>query len=308
MVTQLQGLVDQSGVSPEMQWRSRILLTSAQDADRDIADKLYEYEKSLVDVQGHSKEARTAQTAFMKLHRDFRRAHQAFTITLCDYERRQRTDISLLGANHNQSINVRNPDALMDPAQVLQQEQEDFFERAMREREEEINQVNQKMHKVNEIYRDLALLVEGQQEQFDALGNRVQDAKDNVEGGLRHIEYARDRLCAMGDVTFDHGSNQCGGMNDVKESEVSVREPKGTKNTSSYERLSSSSSVKESEVFHWTMPFQTYQKDMKSAKIDFLGLGGDLSSFRCGEMQCGSLRDVGARSQADRSDDSVEPF
>ena len=94
-------------------------MRSAQEADRDIADKLYVYEKSLVDTRGHSKEARTAQTACMKLHRDFRRVHKALDATLQDYERRQQADISLLGANNNAGMGI----AGSDPAQLLQQEQ-----------------------------------------------------------------------------------------------------------------------------------------------------------------------------------------
>jgi hypothetical protein len=87
------------------------LTRSAQEADRDIADKLYWYEKSLVD-QGRRRDARTAQTACMKLHRDFRRVHQILDATLLEHERRQRADLSRLG----------NMDGV-DQAQLLQAEQ-----------------------------------------------------------------------------------------------------------------------------------------------------------------------------------------
>lgn len=118
MVAQLDCLVQQSAVSPEVQWRSRIMLRSAQEADRDIAEKLYRYEKTLVDAGGHGRDARTAQTACMKLHRDYRRIHKALCDTMQEYERRQRADISLLGgATDSRSREVA------DPALTLQQEQ-----------------------------------------------------------------------------------------------------------------------------------------------------------------------------------------
>jgi hypothetical protein len=96
MVAQLEVLVQQSAESPEVQWRARILSRSAQEADRDIADKLYWYEKSLVD-KGKQKEARTVQAACMKLHNDFHRVHATLGEALCEYECRQRSDASLLG-------------------------------------------------------------------------------------------------------------------------------------------------------------------------------------------------------------------
>ena len=120
MVAQLESLIVQSADSPEAQWRGRILVRSAQEADRDIADKLCEYEKSLVDTRGHGRDARTAQTACMKLHRDYRRVHKALNATLQEYERRQRADISLLGGSMDAT--GRNREGV-DPALILQQEQ-----------------------------------------------------------------------------------------------------------------------------------------------------------------------------------------
>lgn len=143
MVAQLENLIEDSSDSPEQQWRSRILVRSAQEADCDIADKLYRYEKELV-TQGRSKDARTAQAACMKLHRDYRRTHKALDTTLLEQQRRQQADIStFLGAGSG------------DPALQLQQEQEheeDFFNRVTREREEEINTISRKMQQVNDIY------------------------------------------------------------------------------------------------------------------------------------------------------------
>lgn len=117
MVAQLEVLLVESADSPEQQWRSRILLRSAQEADHDIADRLYQYEKHLVEDQGHSQEARTVQAACMKLHRDFRRIHKALDAALMEYDRRQHADISQLGTSNN------NDGAGGHPAQLLRTDQ-----------------------------------------------------------------------------------------------------------------------------------------------------------------------------------------
>ena len=157
-----------------------------------------------------------------------------------------------------------------------------------------MQKINQKMHTVNEIYQELAALVEGQQENIDAVEENVQDAKAGVEGGLRHIEYARDRLCAMGDEGYE--TPQCGGgMGDVAEEEISTPRKGngcGKTNDANFDRLYPSS-VGETEVFHWSMPFQTFHKDIKSVQKDIFGIGNDFASFRCGDgMRCGSLADI----------------
>ena len=101
------------------------MLRSTQEADRDIAEKLYKYEASLVDVHmrshgGGRDDARTAQqSACMKLHRDYRKIHNALGNTMKEYERRQRADIALLGGA---SLDGRGTE-VPDPALTLKQEQ-----------------------------------------------------------------------------------------------------------------------------------------------------------------------------------------
>ena len=65
-------------------------------------------------------------------------------------------------------------------------------EEIMREREEEIRNIHKGMHQVNEIYKDLAHLVDNQQEGVDAIENQMENAKDNTASGLKHIEKAND--------------------------------------------------------------------------------------------------------------------
>lgn len=65
-------------------------------------------------------------------------------------------------------------------------------EEIMRERENEIRTINKGMHTVNEIYKDLAMIVGGQQEQIDQIENQMEDARDNAESGLEQVQKAND--------------------------------------------------------------------------------------------------------------------
>jgi hypothetical protein len=128
MVAELESLLEISGHSPEAQWRSRILIRSAQDADRDISKRLYEYESGFGENPSYSR----AQIASRKLHRDFRRVHKQLHAILEAYEKLQQVEVSFLSSN--------------------EEKKEDFFERAIRERDAEVNNIHKSMQQVNDIY------------------------------------------------------------------------------------------------------------------------------------------------------------
>ena len=69
----------------------------------------------------------------------------------------------------------------------------------MREREEEIRNINKGMHQVNEIYKDLAHIVGSQQEQVDQIETQMEHAKSNAESGLEQVQKANDK----------YGQSQC---------------------------------------------------------------------------------------------------
>ena len=66
-------------------------------------------------------------------------------------------------------------------------------EEIMREREEEIRNINRGMHQVNEIYKDLAHIVSSQQEQIDNIETQMEDSRANAEAGLKQVEQANDK-------------------------------------------------------------------------------------------------------------------
>jgi len=72
----------------------------------------------------------------------------------------------------------------------VQQREEDYAIQVMREREEELRDINRKIHVVNEIYKDLGEVVDQQQEQIDVIENQFGMASDNARRGLEQLEKA----------------------------------------------------------------------------------------------------------------------
>ena len=200
MVSDLETFLAESGESPEAAWRARILMRSAQETDKALWEKLYQYEKTLYG-SGPDAELRQAQTACMKLHRDFKRIHKSLVLTLTTFEKRQKAEISRLGAvgwSTGEAMEEATPPspARMAPlgssaqpvTHYVPEEEEDFFDRALREREafdmamrqRELTEINKKMHTVNDIYKDLAEMVDDQQDQIDELEDDAESAKFNV--------------------------------------------------------------------------------------------------------------------------------
>ena len=56
------------------------------------------------------------------------------------------------------------------------------------------------MHQVNEIYKDLATIIDSQQEQIDTIETQMEDSKDNAESGLKQIEKANEKFGSGGCV------------------------------------------------------------------------------------------------------------
>ncbi len=64
--------------------------------------------------------------------------------------------------------------------QVAMQD-EDIDEALVREREAELRNINADVHKVNEIFRDLATLVDKQQDDVDKIGDLVERSHANAD-------------------------------------------------------------------------------------------------------------------------------
>ena len=75
----------------------------------------------------------------------------------------------------------------------LQIQEDRLAAEIMREREEEIRNINRGMHQVNEIYKDLANIVGEQQEQIDTIETQMDESRANAEAGLKQVEKANEK-------------------------------------------------------------------------------------------------------------------
>ena len=239
--------------SPEGAWRARILIRSAGEASKDLGNKLYQYERTLLsptngtvavskDKENSQKELRVQQSACMKLHRDYNRSHKGLTMALTHYQKRQNAEVSRLSA--------------VGWSQVPEKQNDDFFDRAMREREAELDTMNKSMHKVSEIYNELACIVDGQQDDIDALDDSVRDSKASVDAGYEQISCLMDRQHLCGAMSF--------GMDDLYDGEEKL------------EHSLSPPVLEKGQSFDWYMPFETLGEDMSAVHRDIVGLGKDI--------------------------------
>ena len=92
--------------------------------------------------------------------------------------------------------NTNNSNTIWAEQQRLQQlqvQEDRLHEEIMREREEEIRNINHGMHTVNEIFKDLAHIVGQQQEQVDQIETQMEDSRANAESGLAQVEKANEK-------------------------------------------------------------------------------------------------------------------
>mmetsp|Transcript_30443 Transcript_30443/g.44453 ORF Transcript_30443/g.44453 Transcript_30443/m.44453 type:complete len:214 (-) Transcript_30443:418-1059(-) len=75
----------------------------------------------------------------------------------------------------------------------LQQRGDDLTEALLRERHEEVQNIHSSLALVNEIQRDLAGMVESQQEQVDLVEENAEETAERADRGLGHIERASQR-------------------------------------------------------------------------------------------------------------------
>lgn len=139
----------------------------------------------------------------VKLKRDFERVQARVQSLKLDVERMERMAKSSAGgaasggynANNNaSSSSAHNQNSASSQQQMqLQMQQDGLSEEIMREREEEIRNINRGMHQVNEIYKDLAHIVGSQQEHVDTIETQMEESRANAEQGLKQVEKANEK-------------------------------------------------------------------------------------------------------------------
>ena len=154
-------------------------------------------------------------TAVVKLQRDFQRV-QLRASQLQEAAAKKISYIQANKANHSAPSSAHRSglqfggnggsqsfdDNILAEHQRLQQmqlQEDRLHEEIMREREEEIRNINKGMLTVNEIYKDLAHIVGQQQEDIDQIETQMEDSRANAESGLQQVEKANEK----------YGSSQC---------------------------------------------------------------------------------------------------
>lgn len=214
MVADLEQVLKQARDSPEHAWRAQILVRSVQETEQDLWHELYAYERRLTNP--------VEQTACLKLHRDFKRSHKALTMALSLHEQQQKADVAVLHA-------------------VGWSEKPDFFDQAMKERE--LENINQSMHKVNDICKELAELVDSQQDEIDTLERNTSYARSNVQAGWNNY------LSCLSESRFSCGSDWSESLRGLD------------------------LAVDDRQLGSW---YQTFREDMGAVSEDLAGLGRSL--------------------------------
>lgn len=131
-----------------------------------------------------------------KLDRDVQRVQKQATALQNAVTRMREQQLQLRGTTYDYNKQDGGNAAYEEYKQQMQMQlQEDrLAEQIMREREEEIRNINRGMHQVNEIYKDLAHIVESQQEQVDNIESQMEESRNNAESGLTQIEKANDKF------------------------------------------------------------------------------------------------------------------
>jgi t-SNARE complex subunit (syntaxin) len=157
----------------------------------------------------------TTSTALVKLRRDFERVQirvsqlqEAATkkISYLQQQQQQSTNSAVNGNISGNSFFSPYPtsssgmedssDSILEQQRMQQQlqlQEDRLNEEIMREREEEIRNINRGMHTVNEIYKDLAHIVGQQQHDIDKIETQMEDSRANAEAGLKQVEKANER-------------------------------------------------------------------------------------------------------------------
>lgn len=80
--------------TPQDQWRARILLRSAEEADQGIGNNMKHHEQSVRNVNDP-----VVRASYQKLNRDYRRAHDSFKALSNVYNKYQQEAVAQLGGD-----------------------------------------------------------------------------------------------------------------------------------------------------------------------------------------------------------------
>jgi len=133
----------------------------------------------------------------------------------------------------------------------------------MREREAEIMDINKKMTKVNEIYKDLAGMIDGQQDLIDNLDINIEEANAHTQMGAQNYDEARLRF--ENPIMADPFGEKLGKKSRNRPEDPRAAGKSRVRNAKSRSRKSSSY---DEDDFDCKTPFESIQDDLKDVVND----------------------------------------
>mmetsp|Transcript_13661 Transcript_13661/g.25703 ORF Transcript_13661/g.25703 Transcript_13661/m.25703 type:complete len:362 (+) Transcript_13661:150-1235(+) len=146
----------------------------------------------------------------------------------------------------------------------------------MRERESEIADINQKVYKVNEIYKDLAELINGQQDLIDKIDISLEESNGYTQAGINNYEEARLRF--ENPIMEDPFGDKLGNSSkDGRRGSLGVeydgrKKSRGARNAVKIPRTRNG----DQEQFDCSVPFETIQDDLKEVLRDVKSIGSKI--------------------------------
>ena len=175
--------------TPEMAWRYKILSRTAKEVDQDILQSLEDDYRALFQ-QGDI----AAQSTNALLQREWSQLHNMLGKIFMKRD-----------ADSGLRIDKGDNRRLRHASSASPTTEEDYFDRVSRQAE--LHQMQDKMHMVHDIYRDLAVLVDGQQEQVNNLGENALDAKVTAEAAADEVACYVSRATLL--------ESPCGGLSNI---------------------------------------------------------------------------------------------
>jgi len=143
-------------------------------------------------------EAARCRSTHVKLNRDFRQVQSTYRNLTNAVRRKQELVMAQRQDEETKARYSREGPKNSGQLQLQVQVQEEALnQQIMRERESEIKNINKSMHQVNEIFKDLAHLVDTQQTDIDKIEGQMENAHASAKSGLTQVEKANNHTSVI---------------------------------------------------------------------------------------------------------------
>ena len=190
----------QTHVLQQLEEKLKVLLQQSQQQPQSAMIKLQrDFERVQVRVQ-QLQDSATTKIATLQQQQQQQQQQQSSKLSTLPVATNRNTMPFFLNNNNSGSSNY-NPNGEENDAvlrqyqqqQLVLQQEDRLQEEIMREREEEIRNINRGMHTVNEIYKDLAHIVSQQQQDIDTIETQMDQAHTSAQQGLQQVEKANEK-------------------------------------------------------------------------------------------------------------------